>query len=60
MFVCTVNPNDLDIAGRTDPTFVVVHNPRFAWGEPGMSTLQIVAGSVREIEDIRNELAATA
>jgi len=57
MFVCTVNPNDLDtLAEQILDVRGVVTTRDLLGGERNVH-VEIVAGSVREIEDIRNELA---
>lgn len=58
MFVCTINPNDIEsLAGQILDIHGVVTTRDLLGGERNLH-IEIVAGSVREIEEIRNELAA--
>ena len=58
MFVCTVDPNDLDsLADQILDVRGVVTTRDLLGGERNVH-IEVVAGTVREIEEIRNELAA--
>jgi len=57
MFVCTVNPNKLDsLADQILDIRGVVTTRELLGGERNVH-VEVVAGTVREIEEIRNELA---
>jgi len=57
MFICTVNPNELDsLAEQILDVRGVVTTRDLLGGERNVH-IEVVAGSVREIEDIRNELS---
>jgi len=57
MFVCTVNPNKLDsLAEQILDVRGVVTTRDLLGGERNVH-VEVVAGTVREIEEIRNELA---
>nr|WP_318842643.1 Lrp/AsnC family transcriptional regulator [Haloterrigena turkmenica] len=57
MFVCTVNPNNLKSMAEQILDIRGVVTTRDLLGGERNIHVEIVAGSVREIEDIRNELA---
>ncbi|MFC3960304.1 Lrp/AsnC family transcriptional regulator [Halovivax cerinus] len=57
MFVCTVDPNELDTLAEQVLDVRGVVNTRDLLGGERNVHVEIVAGSVREIEEIRNELA---
>ncbi len=57
MFVCTINPSELEsLAERILDVRGVVTTRDLLGGERNVH-VEIVAGSIREIEEIRNELA---
>lgn len=58
MFVCTVDPNELEtLVGQILDIRGVVTTRNLLGGERNVH-VEVVAGTVREIEEIRNELAA--
>lgn len=57
MFVCTVDPNDLDSLSEQILDVRGVVTTRDLLGGERNVHIEVVAGTVREIEEIRNELA---
>lgn len=57
MFVCTINPNELDTLGEEILDVRGVVTTRDLLGGERNVHVEVVAGTVREIEEIRNELA---
>ncbi|WP_123537760.1 Lrp/AsnC family transcriptional regulator [Halosimplex salinum] len=57
MFVCTVNPNKLDSLSEQILDIRGVVTTRELLGGERNVHVEVVAGTVREIEEIRNELA---
>jgi DNA-binding Lrp family transcriptional regulator len=57
MFVCTANPNDLDTLSEQTLDICGVVTARDMLGGERNFHVEIVAGTVREVEEIRNELA---
>lgn len=57
MFVCTVNPNKLDSMSEQILDIRGVVTTRDLLGGERNVHVEVVAGTVREIEEIRNELA---